>query len=85
MNRYVTQRSPCRMEYYFRSDEMQAVRTLAVMHGHKILVEATNPNTAETGIAVEFSDEVAAKLFQETLASKFKVHLNDLDQESRHA
>ena len=82
---FTTKRPPFRMEYYFQSDTMHTLRVLAALHDHKILVEATNPNTAETGIVIEFSDEAAAKRFQGLLVSRFNANLPALDQEVRHA
>ena len=82
---FTTKRPRFLVEYYFQSDTMHTLRVLAALHDHRILAEATNPNTAETGIVIEFSDEAAAKRFQGLLVSRFNANLTDLDQEVRHA
>lgn len=59
---------PYREEFYFPVD-IKWFRMAVMIHGHEIAAEATNPNTAETGVVVAFADEAAAKRFQEYLGN----------------
>jgi len=70
------------MEYYLSSDQTKWLRTLAIIYGHKIVAEATNPNTCENGILIEFSNAAAAQRFQEVLGHEFHAECTNLDQEA---
>ena len=74
--------SPMRyaVEFFWGQGAPTLARRLAVFEGYDIVAEATNPNTGETGIVVDFPTEEAAIQFQVMLAKQFGVVLSDMDE-----
>jgi hypothetical protein len=54
---------------------------LVTVHGHRIVAEASNPNTGETGVVLQFASEAAARHFQQFLVREFAAQCINLDVE----